>query len=117
MREQEQMKKVITSSKLPQRNKVQIEPYPLSHPAGASEKVRQLTRIRMKSGLRVEYTNGTVEANIMRRGRKVAILKKEKLLGFQPKQMWVVYSLGGKQMGSAELHKLKDLLKRLSTRI
>jgi hypothetical protein len=94
-----------------------IKPFPLSHPAGASEKVRQLTRIRMKSGLRVEYTNNTDEANIMRRGKKVATLRKEKLLGFQPKQMWVAYSLGGKQMGSAELHKLKDLLKRLAHRI
>src|SRR5580698_9440557 len=96
------MKKIMLS-KLPQRSKVQIEPYSLSHPAGASEKVRQLTRIRMKSGLRVEYTNGTVEANIMTKERKVAVLKKEKLLGFQPKQRWVAYSLGGEQMGSAEL--------------
>jgi hypothetical protein len=96
---------------------MQIKPYPLSHPAGASEKVRQLTRIRMRGGLRVEYTNGTIEANIMRRGKKVAVLKKEKLLGFQPKQMWVAYSLSGKQMGSSELHKLKDLLKQLKTRI
>jgi hypothetical protein len=96
---------------------MQIKPYSLSHPAGASEKVRQLTRIRMRGGLRVEYTNGTIEANIMRRGKKVAVLKKEKLLGFQPKQMWVAYSLSGKQMGSSELHKLKDLLKQLKTRI
>lgn len=111
------MKKAITSSKLPQKSKVQIEPYPLSHPAGASEKVRQLTRIRTKVGLRVEYTNGTVEANIMRKGKKVAILKKEKLLGFQPKQVWVAYSLGGKHMGSAELHKLKDLLKQIAVKV
>jgi hypothetical protein len=96
--------------------KPQIEPYPLSHPIGAAEKQRQLTRIRMRGGLRVEYTNNTEEANILKKGIKVAMIKKESLLGFQPKKIWVLYR-GGKRCGSAELHKLKDLLKHLAEKL
>jgi hypothetical protein len=90
-----------------------IKPYPLSHPTGASDKVRQLTRIRVRGGLRVEYYNETTEADIMKKGRRVAVLRKEELLGLQPKQIWVLYR-GGKRMGSAELHKVRDLLKQIA---
>ena len=93
-----------------------IEPYPLSHPIGASEKVRQLTRMRVRGGLRVEYTNGTTEADVMKKGKKVATIKKERLLGYQPKEIWVAYSIGGKRLGYSELHKLRDLLKQLTQR-
>jgi hypothetical protein len=88
--------------------------YELSHPIGASEKVRQLTRIRIISGLRVEYYNDTTEANIMKKGKKVAILRKESLLGPMPKKIWVAYTLDGKRMYSSELHEIKQLLKKLS---
>jgi hypothetical protein len=94
----------------------QLKPYPLSHPAGASEKVRQLTRIRTRK-LRVEYTINSEEAKVMRKGVQVATLKKERLLGHHPKHMWIAYSLTGKHMGSCELHKIKDLLKQLMTRV
>jgi hypothetical protein len=90
--------------------------FPLSHPAGASEKVRQLTRIRVRGGLRIEYTNASTEIEVLKKGKKVAIIKKEKLLGFQPKEIWVAYR-GGKRLGSAELHKVRDLLKQLAERI
>jgi hypothetical protein len=88
-----------------------LKPYPLSHPIGAAEKVRQLTRIRMKIGLRVEYTNNTTEADVMRKGKKVAILKKEKMYG---REIWAAYSVSGKRMGFAEIGKLKDLLKQIA---
>jgi hypothetical protein len=95
-------------------NKLQ---FPISHPSGASEKMLQLTRIRVKGGIRVEYTIRTIETDIMKKGRKVALLKKEKLLGFQPKEIWAAYSISGKRMGFADLHKLKDLLKQIAKRI
>jgi hypothetical protein len=96
--------------------KVQIKPYPLSHPAGAVEKVRQLTRIRTRK-LRVEYTNNTEEAEVQHKGKTIAILKKEKLLGIQPKEIWVAYDLAGNRRGSVELHKIKDLLKQLAKKV
>lgn len=91
-----------------------IKPYPLSHPIGAAEKARQLTRIRMKTGLRVEYTNRSDEAHVMRRGILVARLKKQVLYG---RTVWAAYSIGGKRMGFADLHKIKDLLKQIARSI
>jgi hypothetical protein len=94
----------------------QIKPFPLSHPAGAAEKVRQLTRIRTRK-LRIEYTINTDEAEVQHKGKTIAILKKEKLLGLQPKEIWVAYDLAGKRKGSVELHKIKDLLKQLAKKV
>jgi NOL1/NOP2/fmu family ribosome biogenesis protein len=94
--------------------KPQIDPYPLSHPAGAAEKVRQLTRIRTRK-LRVQYTNNSFEVKVMRKGVHVATLKKERYQGF--KDVWTAYSLSGKNMGSFELHKIKDLLNHIKSMV
>jgi hypothetical protein len=88
-----------------------LEPYPISHPIGAAEKQRQLTRIRTRVGLRFEFTNNTTEADVMRKGKKVATIMKESMRG---RQVWAAYSLGGKRMGFADIHKLKDLLKQIA---